>query len=50
MLPSPLPREFLGGTGVGVGVCDTVGDFIFFYELLVIECTCMFACSGNTGV
>lgn len=25
-------------------------SFIYFYELLVIECTCVFACSGNTDV
>lgn len=45
-IPFPLPREFLGETGGG----DTVGNFIFFYEFSVTECTCVFACSGNTGV
>lgn len=44
--PSPLPKEFLGEAGGR----DTIGNFICFYELSVTESTCVFACSGNTGV
>lgn len=44
LFPSPQGTPWRNWWG------DTVGDFIFFYELLVTEYAWVFACSGNTDV